>query len=389
MLSILPLADAPAGRDDGRMGSQDVAHSGTDASAAGVWLRDPGRPAGRSRRRWPRPVRGLPGGLGAWAALLVVWLVWGSTYIAIRVADESLPPLAMAGTRYLIAGSLLFPIARRGGGPQLRAADRPGMRQWLAMAAVGTLLLALGNGAASYAEKSLPAGLTALLIATVPIWMVLADKVINGRSIPRSGWAALIVGVAGVAILARPPAHGSIFPVLIVLGGSLCWGSGSVLAGRLPAPARPLLGSAMEMLTGGAVLAVIAAATGELSHLDPGQVSGRSVLALLYLIGPGSLLAMSCYVIALRRLPTAAVSTYAYVNPVIAVSLGALLLGERLTLTTVLGGAVVLASVALLLLRRSPEPPAPEAAGAPSRPETRLARDNAGSAGSSQDDEGT
>jgi drug/metabolite transporter (DMT)-like permease len=338
------------------MGSHSVAaDGGTGAPPAGAGLQGRGRPAGQDRRRWPRRGGTLPGGLGAWAALLVVWLVWGSTYIAIRVADESLPPLAMAGTRYLIAGTLLFPIAWRGGGPQLRAADRPGIKQWLAMAAVGTLLLAFGNGAVSYAEKALPAGLTALLVATVPIWMVLADKIINGRAIPRAGWAALIIGVVGVGILARPHGHGSILPTLIVLGGSVCWGTGSVLAGRLPAPARPLLGSAMEMLAGGAVLAVLAAATGELSHLDPGQVSGRSALALLYLIGPGSLLAMTCYVIALRRLPTAAVSTYAYVNPVVAVSLGALLLGERLTITTVLGGAIVLASVALLLLRRSRE----------------------------------
>jgi drug/metabolite transporter (DMT)-like permease len=339
------------------MGSQSAAQDGTVAPVAAAGSQRPGRRVGQDRRRWRyrKPARTLPGGLGAWAALLVVWLVWGSTYIAIRVADESLPPLAMAGARYLIAGSLLFPIARRSGGPQLRSADRPGIAQWLGMAVAGTLLLACGNGAASYAEKTLPAGLTALLIATVPIWMVLADKIINGRAIPRAGWAALIIGVAGVGILARPHGHGSILPVLIVLGGSLCWGTGSVLAGRLPAPARPLLGSAMEMLAGGAVLAVLAAATGELSHLDPGQVSGRSALALLYLIGPGSLLAMTCYVIALRRLPTAAVSTYAYVNPVIAVSLGALLLGEPLTPATVLGGAVVLASVALLLLHRSRE----------------------------------
>lgn len=343
------------------MGSQNVADNGTGAGAgtgalaAAVGLQEPGRAAAREPRWWLGRAGTLPGGLGAWAALLVVWVVWGSTYIAIRVGDESLPPLAMAGVRYLIAGALLFPFALRGGGPRLRAADRPGIKQWLAMGAVGTLLLAFGNGAASYAEKSLPAGLTALLIATVPIWMVVADRVINGRAIPRAGWAALILGVAGVGILARPPAHGSIIPVLIVLGGSLSWGIGSVLAGRLPAPARPLLGSAMEMLAGGAVLAVLAAATGELSHLDLGQVSGRSTLALLYLIGPGSLLAMTCYVIALRRLPTAAVSTYAYVNPVIAVSLGALLLGERLTITTVLGGAVVLASVVLLLMYRSRE----------------------------------
>jgi drug/metabolite transporter (DMT)-like permease len=336
------------------MGSQSVAQDGTVAPPA-VVPQGPGPPA-RQERRWcfRKPGRTLPGGPGAWVALLVVWMVWGSTYIAIRVADESIPPLAMASARYLLAGALLLPFARHSGGPRLRAADRPGIRQWLAMAAVGTLLLAFGNGAASYAEKTLPAGLTALLVATVPIWMVLADKVINGRAIPRAGWAALLIGVAGVGILARPHGHESMVPVLIVLGGSLCWGTGSVLAGRLPAPARPLLGSAMQMLAGGAVLAVLAAVTGELGHLDPGQVSGRSALALLYLIGPGSLLAMTCYVIALRRLPAAAVSTYAYVNPVIAVALGALLLGEPLTPAAMLGGAVVLASVALLL-RRSHE----------------------------------
>ena len=166
-------------------------------------------------------------------------------------------------------------------------------------------------------------------------------------------WLALIVGAAGVAILARPHGHGAVLPVLIVLGGALSWGTGSVLAGRLPAPSRPLLGSAMEMLAGGAVLTGLAAVTGELSRFDPGQVSGRSWLALLYLIGPGSLLAMTCYVIALRRLPTASVSTYAYVNPVVAVGLGALLLGERLTVVTLTGGAVVLASVALLLVNRA------------------------------------
>jgi drug/metabolite transporter (DMT)-like permease len=131
-----------------------------------------------------------------------------------------------------------------------------------------------------------------------------------------------------------------------------------VLAGRLPAPASPLVGSAMEMLTGGIVLTGLAAATGELTHIDPAHVSAQSLLGLLYLIGPGSLLALTCYVIALRRLPTAAVSTYAYVNPVVAVSLGALLLSERPTLATLLGGAVVVVSVAMLLIRRTGSPPA-------------------------------
>ncbi len=294
--------------------------------------------------------------VAARAALLVVWVVWGSTFVAIRVGVESIPPLAMASLRYLAAGALLFPVASRGGGPRLRAADRPRPAQWLGMAAVGTMLLAFGNGAACYAEQTLSAGFTALLIATVPIWMAVADRVINRRAISRLGWLALGIGAAGVAILCRPRGHESLLPVLVVLGGSLSWGTGSVLAGRLPAPSRPLLGSAMEMLTGGAVLAGLAAATGELTRFDPGHISGRSWLALLYLIGPGSLLAMSCYVIALRSLPTATVSTYAYVNPVVAVALGTLLLGERLTLIATFGGAVVLVSVVLLLTSRSRQP---------------------------------
>jgi drug/metabolite transporter (DMT)-like permease len=289
----------------------------------------------------------------AWAALLVVWVVWGSTFVAIRVGVASIPPLAMASLRYLAAGAMLFAVARRGGGQRVRAADHPGAREWLGTAVVGTMLLAFGNGAACYAEQTLSAGLTALLIATVPIWMAIADRVINRRAISPLGWLALAIGVAGVAVLARPRGHESLLPVLVVLGGSLSWGTGSVLAGRLPLPARPLLGSAMEMLAGGLVLAGLAAATGELGHLDPGHVSGGSWLALLYLIGPGSLLAMTCYVIALRNLPTATVSTYAYVNPVVAVALGWLLLGERLTPVTMLGGAVVLVSVVLLLTSRS------------------------------------
>jgi drug/metabolite transporter (DMT)-like permease len=225
------------------------------------------------------------------------------------------------------------------------------------MAVVGTLLLAFGNGGVSYAEKTLPSGLAALLVASVPLWMALADRVINGQQIPLRGWIALVLGLAGIAVLARPSGNGAVLPVLVVLGASASWGIGSVLAGRLPAPASPLVGSAMEMLTGGIVLTGLAAATGELTHIDPAHVSAQSLLGLLYLIGPGSLLALTCYVIALRRLPTAAVSTYAYVNPVVAVSLGALFLGERPTLATLLGGAVVVASVAILLINRTGSPP--------------------------------
>jgi drug/metabolite transporter (DMT)-like permease len=178
----------------------------------------------------------------------------------------------------------------------------------------------------------------------------LADQVINGRRLRPRGWAALVLGLAGIAVVAQPHGHGAVLPVLVVLGASMSWGTGSVLAGRLPAPASPLLGSATEMLAGGAVLVGLALATGEAWS---GHASGESLLALAYLVGPGSLLALTCYVIALRRLPTSVVSTYAYVNPVAAVALGALLLGERLTVTALIGGAVVVASVAPLLSSRS------------------------------------
>ena len=323
-----------------------------------------------------RPARTwLHGRVAAWAALLVVWVVWGSTYLAIRVADRTIPPFPMAAARYLIAGAMLYSVTWLGGRRQRRApgstartqrGSSPGwLAQWAGMAVVGTMLLAFGNGGVSYAERTLPSGLTALLVASVPLWMALADWVINGRRIRLGGWLALAIGLAGVAVLAQPPAHGAVFPILIVLGASMSWGIGSVLAGRVPGPASPMLGSAMEMLAGGAALTVLASATGEVTRAGLGHVSAQSLLAVAYLIGPGSLLAMTCYVIALRRLPTSAVSTYAYVNPVVAVSLGTLILGERPTPTTLFGGAIVVVSVALLLTHqagtaRNPHPPNPE-----------------------------
>src|SRR5690348_9857648 len=340
----------------------------TEDATAGP--RNPAKTSGRGRNRrlsWP-------GGFSAWAALFVVWVVWGSTYLAIRVADRSIPPFAMAGARYLAAGAVLYPLAWLGSRRRQSAAARPAaqarrpagqaaspaekgapsrLAQWGGMAVVGTLLLAFGNGGVSYAEQTLPSGLAALLVASVPLWMALADRIINGQRIPVQGWLALVIGLAGIAVLARPSGTSDVLPVFIVLGASVSWGIGSVLAGRLPAPASPLVGSAMEMLTGGIVLTGLAAATGELARVDPAHVSEQSLLGLLYLIGPGSLLALTCYVVALRRLPTAAVSTYAYVNPVVAVSLGALFLGERPTPATLVGGVVVVASVAMLLINRT------------------------------------
>lgn len=352
-LSNLPLTLAACAGHAGAM-TQD-----SETAPAALAPRPDSADAARQRFRSVLASRRPAAGAGAYAALLVVWVFWGSTYVALRVGDESIPPFAMSAVRYLLAGAILFPVARRygrAGRAGQPAASRPGPRQWLATAVVGTMLLAFGNGAVTYAEKTIPAGLAALLVASVPLWMVLADRVINRKRLPVIGWLAVLAGVAGIAILAQPHGHSPVLPVLIVLAGALSWGTGSVLAGRLPMPAQPLLASAMEMLTGGAVLVLLAAVTGEFGAVHPGAVSVRSLLALLWLIGPGSLLAMTCYVLALRRLPTATVSTYAYVNPVIAVGLSVLLLGERLTATTLLGGAVVVACVAVLLVSQSRQP---------------------------------
>lgn len=266
---------------------------------------------------------------------------------------ETIPPLLLSAIRYLVAGAVLYPIAVRLGGPVVRAADRPGRRQWAAAAVVGTLLLTIGNGGVSYAEQTVPSGLAALLVATVSLWMVAADRFINGMPVSRLAASALVVGLLGVAILSQPDGgSGDLTGIVVLLAASASWGVGSVLSGRLALPARPLLGAAMEMLAGGAILLAASAVRGELAGLDIDHVSRGSAVALLYLIGPGSLLALSAYVLALQRLPTSTVSTYAYVNPVVAVLLGSLLLNEVITSRIVLGAAVVVLAVALTLTAR-------------------------------------
>lgn len=286
--------------------------------------------------------------LVAWVALVVVWIVWGSTYLAIRVGVRTLPPFTMAAIRYLIAGLLLFPVAWRSGTPEQRVNDRPGRRQWAAMALLGIMLPAAGNGVVSWAELRLPSGIAAVLIGTVPLWIVLADAVVKRRMPGAARWLALAAGIVGVAVLSGGGgSHLPLGPTAAALLAAMSWGTGSVLQGLLPVPARALLMTAMEMVCGGLACAVVALVRGE--TIDFGAVSGESWWAMVYLITAGSLLAMTCYVFALGRLPATTVSSYAFVNPVVAVLLGAALLGERLTGREALGAAIVVLSVAGLL----------------------------------------
>jgi drug/metabolite transporter (DMT)-like permease len=291
----------------------------------------------------------------SWTALGVVYLVWGSTYLAIRVGVGHLPPLFLAGTRYVIAGALLYPIGRRATassrGP---AGDRakPGVKAWCAGAVIGILLLFAGNGGLTIGETTLPSGLAAVLVATVPLWMIVFAWPVQHQRVTLRSAASLAVGLGGVAILVGGgTASGRIPGVIIVLGAAAAWGFGSVLSHRLAVPSHAMLAAAIEMLVGGVVLLAVAAGSGEFSRVQWSTVPATSWIALAYLIGPGSILAFTAYGYALSHLPVTTVSTYAYVNPVVAVLAGITFLGEQFTWREGLGAALVLASVVITLQR--------------------------------------
>jgi drug/metabolite transporter (DMT)-like permease len=293
----------------------------------------------------------LPKLLGAFAA---VYVIWGSTYLAIRVAIETIPPLFMAAVRFLIAGVGLFAWTRARGAP------KPTPEQWKAAAVVGCLLLAGGNGAVVIAEQWIPSGLAALLVASVPLWLVLLDSLWGSRSRPSlrviTGLAA---GFGGVGILVGSPGAGAggreeLFGVLLVLGGTLAWAIGSIYSRHAPAPDRPRLWVAMQMLTGGGALLVLAFLLGELGDVDPDAISARSLLALAYLIVFGALIAFSAYIWLLSVSTPARVGTYAYVNPVVALLLGWALAGEPLTFRSLVAAAIILGSVVVITEGRRP-----------------------------------
>ena len=297
--------------------------------------------------------------LAAWICLLIVYVVWGSTYLAIRVGVETMPPLMMAAARQLVAGLIMFPLAMHSRRAAVRAgrAERfwPSRAEWLGCAVVGILLL-VANGVVGVGEKTVPSGLAALLVATVPLWLLGIDAGLNHARMGLAQLAGLLLGLAGVALLSGVGGDSrgiSVAGVLIILGAAAAWALGTIMARRAVIPSSAALASAMELLAGGAALLVLSGATGEFSSLHLGQVSARSWLALGYLIVFGSIVAFSAYGIAVRSLPTATVATYAYVNPVIAVLLGALILNERLTPATIAGGVLIVGAV-VLVVRRSP-----------------------------------
>ena len=282
------------------------------------------------------------------AAFLAIYLIWGSTYLAIRFAIETIPPFLMAGARFVVAGSVLFAVARARGAPP------PTMRQWGATTVVGLLLLLGGNGGVVWAEQVVPSGLAALIVATVPLWMVLLEWARPGGERPSATVAGgIALGLVGVALLVGPgrvAGVGRVDPLgaAVLLGASLAWAAGSLYSRRASLPIAPLLGAGMHMLSGGAALLLVGLLVGEGSRVVPETISAKSALALLYLIVFGAIIGFTAYVWLLRVTTPARVATYAYVNPVVAVLLGWALADEPLGLRVMAAAAMIVAAVALI-----------------------------------------
>lgn len=282
-----------------------------------------------------------------WTALALVYVVWGSTYLGIRIVVETMPPFLSAGARFITAGLLLAGIVAWRRGPAALKATRA---QVGSAVLVGLLLILGGNGLVVLAETSIPSGLAALLVAAVPMWLVVLRAGSGDRPSPRT-LGGVLIGLAGLAVLTSPGIGGEVrlAGVLLVLGASVLWSLGSFAASKLPLPGDPFTGSAYQMLAGGAAGIVVGLCRGEHHGLHPASYSTASWLALGYLVLCGSLVGFTAYVWLLQAAPLSLVATYAYVNPVVAVALGWLILDEALTWPIVLGGAIVVAAVCMIV----------------------------------------
>jgi len=287
-----------------------------------------------------------------WLALGTVYILWGSTYLGIKYAIDTIPPLLMGSLRFLAAGGVLYLLTIRAGDTR---GDRLGYRQWTAALVIGGLMLVAGNGGVILAEQYAPTGVVALMVATTPLWMAVIDRVIFGRRLPVLIIAGLLIGFAGVAFLIGSPVttHLSLLGAALVLVAPLCWAFGSVFTRHVKLPSRPLLAASMEMLCAGAVFGVASIVTGELGRVHWQHISTTSIVALAYLIVFGSLVGFSAFVFLLRAAPLSLVSTYAYVNPVVAVILGALFVGEAVTARLVIAGGIIIGAVALIVVARN------------------------------------
>ena len=293
-------------------------------------------------------------GLRVTLCFLAIYFVWGSTYLAIRYAIETLPPFLMAGIRYLTAGAALYAWGRRDG-------SRPTLRHWREALLLGALFFLGGNGAVVWAEQRIPSGIASLLIATMPLWVVLLDWLRPGGTRPHSLVAAgVVLGFAGLVLLlsrsgADPTAVDAAGAVVLV-GGALSWAIGSLYALEADLPHSLPLASGMEMIAGGMLLTLGGLARGELGALRLDEISARSVLAFAYLVVFGSIVAFSAFRYLVDTAAPSRVSTYAYVNPVVAVFLGWALAGEPITSRMLLAAAAIILAVVIIVTRSAEAP---------------------------------
>lgn len=292
--------------------------------------------------------------LRAWAALVAVYIVWGSTYLAIRFAIETIPPFFMAGIRFLVSGALLYFWRLLGGDPA------PKKVEWRSASIVGLLLLLGGNGGLVWAEQRVPSGIASLFIATAPLWMVLIDSLRpKGARANWLTWMGVLVGLIGTALLANPWQSHTVSPPLDPLGmgvlilAALSWSIGSLYSRKAALPSSPLLGTGMEMLVGSAGLFIFSGFIGEWNQINISAVSLRSLAGLAYLILFGSEIGFVAYTWLLRNAPTTLVSTYAYVNPVVAILLGSFVAHEPLEPTEIISAMVIIGGVVLITTAKS------------------------------------
>jgi drug/metabolite transporter (DMT)-like permease len=279
-----------------------------------------------------------------WTGLWIVYIVWGSTYLAIRVMVETVPPLLGASARFVVAGGVMLAVL------SFRRSVRPTRSQLLSALAVGALLMG-ANGVVSIAEQEVPSALAALLIASIPLWVIVIRRLAGDR-LPASSVLAVLVGFAGVALLVKPGEQSGDATLLGLAGcvfAAVMWAGGSFASPRVRLPRDPLVSTGWQMLLGGLVCAVVGLGLGEASEVHTSEFSARSLLALGYLIVFGSWLAFTAYAWLLQNAPISKVSTYAYVNPVVAIVLGWLILDEVITPVTLVGAAIIVMSVALVV----------------------------------------
>lgn len=307
------------------------------------------------------------------AAFAAVYVIWGSTYLAIRYAVTTIPPFLMGGTRFLISGLLLYAFTR------LRGAAAPTREQWGSAFVTGLLLLVGGNGAVMWSEQHVPSGLVALIVAIVPLWMVVFEWARPGGKRPAPAvFVGLALGLAGLALLIGPDAFAqsgtarlNVVAALVPVAGAMLWALGSIYSRYAPRAASAQLATGMQMLMGGAAFLVVSAIAGEPSHFSVSAVTTPSMIGFLYLVTFGSLIGFTAYIYLLGATTPAKASTYAYVNPVVAVLLGWAVAGEPLTARMLVAAAIILGAVALITLANTRGPARP-AASTTARDDQRL-----------------